>query len=241
MESSSSHLLVHAIARELIKPSYPQVQHQEPYKLSLLDQLTPTTFSPMVFFYPSRNDDPKSNIIVQLKRAFIATWSSISRGDVKRGIPILPTKILIPTTIYLSWRTFRSQKLTTSQEASLKAKAANGNPEAKTSSIETLSCFIWKCCMSATKDFSSGSPKPSILVEAVNLMHQTKLPMADASIGDNFWRAIALAHPTDEKRELHDLVNLPNDAISLYDGGYTQSLQGEETMEECCNQLARRF
>ncbi|KAJ4844856.1 hypothetical protein Tsubulata_021838 [Turnera subulata] len=45
--------------------------NKAPWKtlLSLLDQLTPTTFSPMVFFYPSRNDDPKSNIILQLKRS----------------------------------------------------------------------------------------------------------------------------------------------------------------------------
>ncbi|KAJ4844855.1 hypothetical protein Tsubulata_021837 [Turnera subulata] len=89
---------------------------------------------------------------------------------------------------------------------SLKAKAANGNPEAKTSRIETLSCFIWKCCMSATKALSLGSPKPSILVETVNLRLRTKATyMSDSSIGDNFWWAIALAHPTDEKRQLHDL------------------------------------
>ncbi|KAJ4845090.1 hypothetical protein Tsubulata_048647, partial [Turnera subulata] len=189
--------------------------------------------------------------------AFIATWSSISRGDVKGVVfPALseasrffPPRTSFPQNhlslmenLWFTEANYITRRFVFDAKsiASLKAKAANGIPEAKTSRIETLSCFIWKCCMSATKALSSGSPKPSILVEAVNLRHRTKPPMSDASIGDNFWWAIAMAHPTDEKRELHDLVNLLNDAISLYDGDYTQSLQGEEgveTMEECCNQL----
>ncbi|KAJ4825761.1 hypothetical protein Tsubulata_029391, partial [Turnera subulata] len=341
------------------EPASDLVQRQEPYKLSLLDQLTPSTYTAMVFFYPSVNN-PNSNII-QLKsslsqaldlyyplsgrvvdnlfihrfhegvpffeaqvnsrmsdffknheieplnqllptkpftkeelsvapvacqvsvfscggitlglslshkqvdggtlKAFLATWSSISRGDVKGVVyPALseashffPPRSSFPQNhlslmenLWFTEANYITRRFVFDAKsiASLKAKAANGNPEAKTSRIVTLSCFIWKCCMSAAKALSSASPKPSILVEAVNLRHRTKPPMSDASIGDNFWWAIAMAHPTDEKRELHDLVNLLNDAISLYDGDYTQSLQGEEgaeTMEECCNQLEDLF
>ncbi|KAJ4835506.1 hypothetical protein Tsubulata_051098, partial [Turnera subulata] len=144
------------------------------------------------------------------------TWSSLSRGDAS-GV-----SIWFAEGNYITRRFVFDAKAI----ASLKEKAANGNPVVKTSRIETLSCFIWKCCMSATK--ALGSPKSSILVEAVNLRHRTKPPMSAASIGNNFWWAIAMAQPTDEKTEMHDLLNLLNEAIALYDTDYTHSLQGEE-------------
>ncbi|CAN1336858.1 hypothetical protein LINPERPRIM_LOCUS37334 [Linum perenne] len=54
------------------------------------------------------------------------------------------------------------------------------------SRVEVLSCFIWKCCMSASKAVGRTS-KTSILVEAVNLQSQTDPPLSEASIGDVFW------------------------------------------------------
>ncbi|KAJ4845089.1 hypothetical protein Tsubulata_048646 [Turnera subulata] len=330
-------------------------QRQEPYKLSLFDQLTPSTYAPLVLFYASRNDDPYTRIIrlkeslsqtldlyyplsgrvvdnlfvhrfhegvpffeaqvncpisdflkhheieslmnhllpckpfnkEDLRAPVLAcqvsvfscggialgisfshklidggtakglndTWSSFSRGDASGVVPpvlgeashFFPPRQSFPQnhlslmeSIWFTEGNYITRRFLFDAKAiaSLKAKAAIGNPEAKPSRIETLSCFIWKCCMSATK--ALGSPKSSILVEAVNLRHRTKPPMSDASISNNFWWAVAMAQPTDEKKELHDQLNLLNEAIALYDTDYTHSLQGEEgadAMGEFLNQL----
>ncbi|KAI5571627.1 hypothetical protein POPTR_011G124300v4 [Populus trichocarpa] len=69
---------VSIISRELIKPSSPSIHHLLPFKLSLLDQLLPTTYVPMVFFYPrNNNQDFKGlQISIQLKRSLSQTLST---------------------------------------------------------------------------------------------------------------------------------------------------------------------
>ncbi|KAI5578475.1 hypothetical protein BDE02_08G029900 [Populus trichocarpa] len=47
---------VHVISREIIKPSSPTIHNLQPYKLCLLDQLTPTSYAPMMLFYPKSNE-----------------------------------------------------------------------------------------------------------------------------------------------------------------------------------------
>ncbi|KAL3576701.1 hypothetical protein D5086_021984 [Populus alba] len=69
---------VSIISRELIKPSSPSIHHLSPFKLSLLDQLLPTTYVPMVFFYPANNnqDFKGLQISIQLKRSLSQTLST---------------------------------------------------------------------------------------------------------------------------------------------------------------------
>ncbi|CAN1336857.1 hypothetical protein LINPERPRIM_LOCUS37334 [Linum perenne] len=69
---------------------------------------------------------------------------------------------------------------------SMAATTDSGKSVTKLSRVEVLSCFIWKCCMSASKAVGRTS-KTSILVEAVNLQSQTDPPLSEASIGDVFW------------------------------------------------------
>ncbi|KAF9672855.1 hypothetical protein SADUNF_Sadunf11G0087500 [Salix dunnii] len=66
------------ISKELIKPSSPSIHHLLPFKLSLLDQLFPTTYIPMVFFYPANNnqDFKGLQISTQLKRSLSQTLST---------------------------------------------------------------------------------------------------------------------------------------------------------------------
>ncbi|KAJ4834648.1 hypothetical protein Tsubulata_020217 [Turnera subulata] len=150
-------------------------------------------------------------------KAFSATWACISRGDLEGIVPpelgeafnFFPPKLSLPQNHVslaesLWFREGANYNMITRRFvfdaksiASLQAKSANGKPEAKTSRIVTLSCLIWKCCMSATKAVSSGSLKPSVLAEAMNLRPRTKPPMSDGSIGNNFGHAIAVVHPTD--------------------------------------------
>ena len=46
---------VDIISREIIKPSSPAIHHIKPFKLSLLDQITPTTYASLILFYPKNH------------------------------------------------------------------------------------------------------------------------------------------------------------------------------------------
>ncbi|KAJ6428905.1 hypothetical protein OIU84_020537 [Salix udensis] len=355
---------VHITSKELIKPSSPAIQQKKPYKLSLLDQLTPTTYSPVIFFYPMMNDGNitaktridslkkslsetlnlyypfsgrvKDNLFIDcfnagvpfleaqvscrlsdyLKhhefesllnhflpcqpftkedvstapisafqvsifacggislgwsashklvdgataKAFLSTWASKSRGEHSEVIQpdfdeaslFFPPRNSLPQnhislmeTLWFTEGNYVTRRFVFNHKAiaMLRAKAKGGRPDTKPSRIETLSCFIWKCSMAASKAIS-GSPKLSILAETVNLRTRTKPPMSDASAGDNFWWAAAMAHPTDANTELHELVNQLNEATALYDSDYTRTMQGEqgfETMSNFCSQLEGLF
>ncbi|KAG2683240.1 hypothetical protein I3760_10G023900 [Carya illinoinensis] len=45
---------VDILSKEIIRPSSPAVHHLKSTKLSLLDQLTPTTYAPLILFYPNK-------------------------------------------------------------------------------------------------------------------------------------------------------------------------------------------
>ncbi|KAJ9175493.1 hypothetical protein P3X46_014043 [Hevea brasiliensis] len=354
---------VHVVAREVTKPSSPAIQHKKPYKFSFFDQLTPTTYAPIVYFYPKKNNSEPNlttqtlthlkkslsqtldlyypfsgrtndNLYVDrfdegvpfleakvncsmsdfLKRhdteslnrllpcqpfrkevnmnipllafqvsiftcggialgwclshklidgstasAFVTTWASIFRGDLQDVIKpdlneaslVFPPKISFPQnhlslmeSLWFTEANYVTRRFVFNAKAIATLRdRAKGKLAAPPSRIETLSCFIWKCGMTATKQIS-GVTKPSILVEAVNLRQKTKPPMSDASSGNLFWWAIAVANPTDTNTEFPELVSLLSEAIALYKSDYTHTLQGEygfETVSEYCNQLQELF
>ncbi|CAI0410925.1 unnamed protein product [Linum tenue] len=109
--------------------------------------------------------------------------------------------------------------------------ALQGESIKKLSRVEALSCFVWKCCMAASKAVSSAS-KTSILVEAVNLRKLMNPPLPAAAIGNLFWWATAAADPCDESNtEMSALGNLVSEAIGLYRTDYLESLQGQDGFE----------
>ncbi|KAF2295563.1 hypothetical protein GH714_033201 [Hevea brasiliensis] len=161
--------------------------------------------------------------------AFVTTWASIFRGDLQDVIKpdlneaslVFPPKISFPQnhlslmeSLWFTEANYVTRRFVFNAKAiaTLRDKA-KGKLAAPPSRIETLSCFIWKCGMTATKQIS-GVTKPSILVEAVNLRQNTKPPMSDASSGNLFWWAIAVANPTDTNTEFPELVSLLSEAIA---------------------------
>ncbi|KAJ6323016.1 hypothetical protein OIU77_012778 [Salix suchowensis] len=135
-------------------------------------------------------------------KAFLSTWASKSRGEHSEVIQpdfgeaslFFPPRNSLPQnhvslmeTLWFTEGNYVTRRFVFNHKAiaMLRAKARGGRPDIKPSRIETLSCFIWKCSMAASKAIS-GSPKLSILVETVNLRTRTKPPMSDASVGDNF-------------------------------------------------------
>ncbi|KAF9676634.1 hypothetical protein SADUNF_Sadunf08G0023200 [Salix dunnii] len=354
---------VHIVSREVFKPSSPAVQHKKPYKLSLFDQLTPTTYSTVIFFYHmhdvNSNDITKTKIdrckksltetlnifyplsgrvkgnrfidsfhegvpfieaqvncrlsdflkhseIESLNRllpcqpftkenmeapplalqfnvftcggmaiagaashkivdgatskALFATWAAITRGDCndikqpdfEQASLFFPPRDSIPQshlslmeTLWFTEGSYITRRFVFNAKAiaTFKAMAIAGKPGVKTSRIQALTCFIWKSFIAASRA-KSDSPKPSILVEAVDLRSRTKPPMSHASTGNAYWWATALVNPMGPKTQLPELVETLNGATALYESDYTQSLQGEEgfeTMSEYCNQLEELF
>ena len=93
------------ISKETIKPSLPTLHHLKPYKLSLLDQVTPATYVPTVFFYPMSTDLKlnMSQIISQLKNSLSDTLNiyypfsgsikdNLFIHDFNTGVPFLEAR-----------------------------------------------------------------------------------------------------------------------------------------------------
>ncbi|WCJ22599.1 HXXXD-type acyl-transferase family protein [Euphorbia peplus] len=65
---------VSVVSMETMRPFSSHVPHLEPFNLCLLDQLTPTTYSPFIFFYNNKDFHLKSTqIIAQLKYSLSKT------------------------------------------------------------------------------------------------------------------------------------------------------------------------
>ncbi|WCJ19286.1 HXXXD-type acyl-transferase family protein [Euphorbia peplus] len=353
---------VQIVSKEFIKPSSPTILQKEPHKLSLFDQLTPTTYSTFVLFYPKNDQISDANIALEnLKKslsetlnifypfsgrivnnfhihhfnegvlfiqaqtnirildhlkyheiehlnclvpfppfrkeidinlpllgvqctrfscggisiglsathkqfdgptgkAFFDSWASICKGDfngiihpnLEQPSKFFPPRVSVPEnhlslmeSLWFTEANYVTKKFVFSSTgiATLRAKV-EGKLKTRPSRIELLSCFIWKCCMKASKA-QSGSVKPSIMVEAVNLRPLTNPRMSNSSTGNIFWWATAVADPADEeKTELDELMKLLSEAIALYKSDYTESFQGVdgfETMSDYCTRLEDLF
>ncbi|XP_050211792.1 stemmadenine O-acetyltransferase-like [Mercurialis annua] len=68
---------VDIISRELIKPSSPIIlQTKKPFKFALFNQLTPITYTPFIFFYPTTSSSSPNNVaqtLVHLKETLSQT------------------------------------------------------------------------------------------------------------------------------------------------------------------------
>ncbi|CAL1374205.1 unnamed protein product [Linum trigynum] len=188
-------------------------------------------------------------------RSFLTTFTALLRGqpndivspDFAQASTLFPPRDPSPEnflnlmeTLWFTEENYITRRFVFDSKAigQLRAMAAGGRGTdlqgksiRKLSRVEALSCFIWKCCMAASKAVSSAS-KTSILVEAVNLRNLTNPPLPDAAIGDAFWWATAAANPYDESNtEMSELGNLLSEGIGLYRSDYVESLQGEDGFE----------
>ncbi|KAL4606809.1 hypothetical protein ACB092_09G130600 [Castanea dentata] len=64
---------VNIISREIIRPSSPAIRHLKPFKLSVLDQYTPTTYIPRVLFY---SKSPQTSSTDHVKNSLSETLNS---------------------------------------------------------------------------------------------------------------------------------------------------------------------
>lgn len=93
------------ISKELIKRSSPFIHHLQPFKLSVFDQLFPTTYSSSVLFYPGNKTHLNTaQISTQLKTSLSQTLSTLypSSGRLRdnffidnydAGVPCIETRV----------------------------------------------------------------------------------------------------------------------------------------------------
>ncbi|CAN0861838.1 Stemmadenine O-acetyltransferase [Linum grandiflorum] len=93
---------VSIISEETVRPS--KLQTTEPSKLSLMDQLTPTNYTPTILFYQNNNHTHFKNIANQLKRSLSETLSiyyplagrvrdNFDIRDFHEGVPFIETSV----------------------------------------------------------------------------------------------------------------------------------------------------
>ncbi|KAH1037976.1 hypothetical protein J1N35_039719 [Gossypium stocksii] len=64
------------LSKEIIKPSSPEIHNKEPFKLCVFDQLTPTTYVPIIVFY-AQSVTNTTNILTQLKKSLSETLNIV--------------------------------------------------------------------------------------------------------------------------------------------------------------------
>ncbi|CAN1252665.1 Deacetylvindoline O-acetyltransferase [Linum perenne] len=93
---------VFIVSKESVKPS--KFQTLEPLKLSLMDQLTPTNYTPTILFYRNNNHQHFENVANQLKRSLSETLSiyyplagrvrdNFDIRDFHEGVPFIETRV----------------------------------------------------------------------------------------------------------------------------------------------------
>ncbi|CAN1149209.1 Stemmadenine O-acetyltransferase [Linum perenne] len=180
-------------------------------------------------------------------KSFLNLFSSVSRGrqisrteveftDFGQAAKLFPPRETIPRnfTDLMENVWFTQGSYVTRAIAKLRAMATtspegDGTVMKKRSRVEAVSCFIWKCYMAASRSLP-GSPKTSVLVQAVNLRDVTDPPLTGGnSIGNVFWWATAMADSESKTTELGELASQLSEAIELYKSEYVKSsMQGEE-------------
>ncbi|KAL1174170.1 hypothetical protein V6Z11_A05G459100, partial [Gossypium hirsutum] len=91
------------LSEEIIRPSSPEIHQKEPFKLCVFDQLTPTTYVPVIVFY-ARTDNNTTNILTQLKKSLSEAlnilypfsgriFSNMFLHDFDAGVPFLSVRI----------------------------------------------------------------------------------------------------------------------------------------------------
>ncbi|KAM5562510.1 stemmadenine O-acetyltransferase-like [Rosa sericea] len=180
---------------------------------------------------------------------FLKSWAAVFRGDHDKTLLhtnlyqaslSFPAKDDIPEK-YLAFTNsmlFKGKRYMTRRFV-FNAKAIdNLRDKAKSevvpnpTSIETLTCFLWKHATAASR-YGSTSRRASIVAHAVNIRPQLKLSMLDNAIGNIFWWAIAANIPTNKGEtcdddQLCDLMKLLHESIKGLDNDYLKTLQGEE-------------
>ncbi|XP_065866617.1 stemmadenine O-acetyltransferase-like [Euphorbia lathyris] len=170
--------------------------------------------------------------------SFMKTWAanSCGSGSYNKVVqPMFPLQKSLPSrytslmeTLWFSKKAFRTRRFVFNESAvsALRAKGRSEYVE-NTTRVEALSAFIWKCLMKACENIS-GSPRSSVMSQAVNIRRLMKPRMSRYSIGNLVWSTIARYNPDETEMEMKELVSLVREGVGKVNSEYLKSFSGEK-------------
>ncbi|PKI55810.1 hypothetical protein CRG98_023811 [Punica granatum] len=128
--------------------------------------------------------------------------------------------------------------------ATIKARAASPSFVAHPTRIESVSAFIWKCCMRVT-EAKEGSRKPSILSHVINLRGKAndESPIPEHTIGNLLWVMTARSDQ-EADRELQSLVGVLRAGFLGINIELFEQFAGENgasKMQECLDAMSKVY
>lgn len=174
--------------------------------------------------------------------SFIKSWAANARGSAYEAInpnlseasSLFPPQQSLPSyyislmeSLWFSRRSFRTRRFVfgANAVATLTAKGRSKFVERPTR-VEGLCCFIWRCCMNACRSIS-GSPRASVLSQAVNIRRIAKPRLSRYSIGNLVWSAITSYNPDETEMGMQELVALVREGVGKINSEYIKKLSGE--------------
>ncbi|KDP40506.1 hypothetical protein JCGZ_24505 [Jatropha curcas] len=93
--------------------------------------------------------------------------------------------------------------------------------------VEAPGAFIWRCAMKACTRVS-GTLKPSVMSQAVNIRRLTKRRLSRYSIGNLVWSAIASYKPNKAEMGIQEFVALVRGGVARINSDYLKTMSGNE-------------
>ncbi|KAF2323777.1 hypothetical protein GH714_036891 [Hevea brasiliensis] len=187
--------------------------------------------------------------------SFIKSWAANARGSANEAIrpnlsdasSLFPPQESLPShytslmeSLWFSKRRFRTRRFVfdANAVATLTAKGRSKLIQSPTR-VEGLCAFIWRSCMNACRSIS-GSTRPSVMSQAVNIRRLTKPRLSRYSIGNLVWSAIASYNPDETEMRMQELVALVREGVGRINSEYLKKLSGEGStaIYEHLNRLA---
>ncbi|XP_059445099.1 BAHD acyltransferase At5g47980-like [Corylus avellana] len=113
-----------------------------------------------------------------------------------------------------------------SKIAALRAKGASASVE-KPTRVEAVSALIWRCATSVSK-LKYGSPRPSKLIQMINIRKRLLPPSPENCFGNLVWCFEAQTGGGCRDIELHSLVGKLRKGIQGFTENYAAKFQGDE-------------
>ncbi|XP_039163142.1 stemmadenine O-acetyltransferase [Eucalyptus grandis] len=237
---------IQVISKETIMPSSATPSPVQTYRFSLLDQLAPPFYVPVVLFYSApdpEQDFDHVNIYEKLKTSLSECLSCFyplagrSKGD-EHAVDLGQGAVFVRTRVNA-----RLAKLLANPElklivtkrfefdsaslAALRTKAGDGSTSKSPTLIEAVTALICKAAMNARTEISGNGRSSTVISHVVNLRGRMNPPLPDHSFG-NIWRfATATIKEEEDDAELHVLADHLRTAIRKIDDDYVRKLQGE--------------
>ncbi|KAE8660050.1 hypothetical protein F3Y22_tig00116959pilonHSYRG00550 [Hibiscus syriacus] len=204
---------IHITSKQLVKPSSSKLHLLEPFKFPLLDLLAPRKYTPGVFFYAklSDSDIDSSQFSEQLKQSLskaLAQFYPASDSTAPQlavqlnilncgGIALALCafhKVFEGTTVGIvndvRRKITRTYVFDVNAISTLKMKAKSKSLE-HPSRVLVLSAFLWKHGIQASRS-ESGTLKPAILCQPVNIRPRLKPQLPIYSIGNLYSMALMI-------------------------------------------------